>query len=875
MTPIMTPPRIPRTLVRWLAGREDRAVIVGDLDEEFAQRAARTSSGRARGWYWAQALASIPAAVRLRWRRAGLLVDLGGDVRRAFRMLRRAPGFAVAAIITMALGAGITTGVVSVVEAILLRPLPYANGDRIYAIQESDAVRSGANVSWWDFTDLSARLRAFSAIAGYSGGSRTLTGAGAAERLPAIEVTSRFFEVLGVTPALGRVFDPADAVRGAAPVVVLSDGAWRRRLGADPAAVGRTIVLGGQAHTVVGVLPRTFVFPPRGNPDVWLPMRPSAAQESRRYLHFLDVIGSTRPGVSALNAAEDLRAATAAWNSSADAWHRTTGLRAVALRADMVAGVRPALLVLLGAALLVLLVAATNVSGLVLARASGRAREVGVRAALGATRLRLMRQLVVEALCLGAGGSALGLLLGYWAVAMFAAITPARFRAVLPYADNLSVSPRAAALSLFLTLAAVVLASLLPAFRSARLTNVLVTGVRATAGRAETRLRGVLVAAQIALAVVLLAGTALLARSVVKLTNVSTGFEVAGLVSGRLNFPPDRYEGREAMAAAVDRILESVRAVPGVSGAEAINQLPLSGLGNSGDFRIVGRASTPSSNPLIRDVTPGYFGLMGIPLVEGRRIETSDTRAAPRVVVVNRTLAHFYFPEGDAIGHQIVFEFFDGTPQWRIVGVVGDERFGDLDRAMSPVVYFPYAQDPEGSFSLVARAAAPETIGPALRSAVAAIEPELPLYGLRTLEQTAAESNAMFLRAIVTRLLAWFSVSALILGGVGVYGMLSQAMSARTRELGVRMALGATRGGIARLVFAAGAMPALIGLAAGGALTAAAAPALRSLLFGVTLLDLPSSLAVIALLGAVTLIACAMPAWRAMRVPVTTALRGE
>jgi predicted permease len=870
----MTPPRVPKTLVRWFAARGDRAAIIGDLDEEFARRAA-AGPLRARWWYWTQALASIPAALGMRWRRAALFVDLGGDVRRALRVLRREPAFAGAAIVTLALGSGITTGVVSVVEAILLRPLPYANGDRIYAIQESDAVRSGASVSWWDFIDLSERLHAFSAIAGYSGGSRTLTGVGAAERLPAIQVTSRFFEVLGVTPALGRVFNPSDAVRGAAPVVVLSDGAWRRRLGADPAAVGRTIVLGGQAHTIVGVLPRTFVFPPRADPEVWLPLRPSAAEESRRYLHFVDVIASRRPDVSARTAADDVRAAATAWKGSSDAWHASTGLRAVALRDDMVAGVRPALLVLLGAALLVLFAAATNVSGLVLARASGRAHEAGVRVALGATTLRLVRQVVVEALCLGAAGSALGLLLGSWAVSRFAAVTPARFRAVLPYADNLSVSPRAVAVTVLLTGVAVVVASIVPALRSARHTNVLVTGVRATAGRAETRLRGVLVAAQLALAVVLLAGTALLGRSVVKLTKVSTGFEIAGLVAGRLNFPPGRYESPEAMIAAIDRILDKVRAVPGVRGAEAINQLPLTGIGHSGDFTIAGRASTPSSNPLIRDVTPGYFALMGIPLMEGRRIQPSDTRSAPRVVVVNRTLARHYFPEGDAIGHRIVFEFFNGRPQWTIVGVVGDERFGDLDRDMSPVVYFPYAQDPEGSFGLVVRAAAPETAGEALRAAIADVEPELPLYGLRTLERMAAESNAMFLRAIVTRLLAWFSLAALMLGGVGVYGVLSEAMTARTREIGVRMALGATRGGIARLVFAAGAMPALLGLAAGAALTAAAAPALRGLLFGVTLLDIPSLAGVAGLLGAVTLAACVMPAWRAVRLPVTTALRSE
>ena len=298
-------------------------------------------------------------------------------------------------------------------------------------------------MSWSDFIDLSGRLHAFSAIAGYSGGSRTLTGAGAAERLPAIEVTPAFFDVLGVTPALGRGFAASDAARGAAPVVVLSDGAWTRRLGSDPAAVGRTITLSGVPHTIVGVLPGTFVFPPRADPELWLPLKPSPSQEDRPYLHFMDVIASRRPDMSAAVAQDDLRTAARAWNDSGKAWHASTTLAAVSLRDDMVAGVRPALLVLLVAALLVLLASSASVSGLVLARASGRAREVGVRAALGATTFRLVRQLLVEAVCLGAFGAGFGLLLGSWAVTTFAAITPARVRLALPYADHLTVSPRA------------------------------------------------------------------------------------------------------------------------------------------------------------------------------------------------------------------------------------------------------------------------------------------------------------------------------------------------------------------------------------------------------------------------------------------------
>ena len=869
----MTPPRAPRALVRWLAGRDDRAVIIGDLDEGFAQR-AEASRVRARAWYWSQALASIPSAVRLRWRRAAPLVDLGGDLRRALRLLRRQPGFAAAAIVTMALGAGITTGVVSVVEAVLLRPLPYGNGDRVYVIQETNTGRRGRSVSWSDFVDLSGRLHAFSAIAGYSGGSRTLTGVGAAERLPAIEVTPTFFDVLGVGPVIGRGLAASDAVRGATPVVVLSDGAWTRRLGADPAAIGRTITLSGVPHTIIGVLPGTFVFPPRADPELWLPLKPSPQQQDRPYLHFMDVIASRRADVSTAVAQDDLRTATRAWNDSGKGWHESSALVAVPLRDDMVASVRPALLVLLGAALLVLLASSASVSGLVLARASRRAREVGVRAALGATTFRLVRQLLVEAVCLGALGAGLGLFIGAWAVTTFSAITPDRFRLALPYADQLTVSPRASALSVALTLAAMLLASIAPAFRSARHTNALVTGVRATAGRPETRLRGALVTAQIALAVVLLAGAALIGRSVVKLTLVSPGFDINGLVAGRLSLPA-RYDNRETVAPAVDRILERVRATPGIIGAEAINQLPLTGSGNTGDFRIVARTTTDSTNPLIRDVTPGYFALMRIPVFEGRGFLPSDTRNSERVVAVNRTLARHYFPDGDAIGHRIVFEFFEGRPEWTIVGVVGDEHFDELDRPMTPVVYFPFAQDPEPAFSLVVRASVPGAAAASLRAAVAAVDPELPLYNLRSLEQTAFESNAMFLRGLVTRLLAWFSFAALLLGGVGVYGILSEAMTARTREIGVRLALGATRGGIVRLVFAAGARPAFVGLVLGAALTAAAAPALRSLLFGVTLLDVPSLAAVSGLLAAVILLACAIPAWRAVRVPVTTALRQE
>jgi predicted permease len=874
----MTPPRFPRWLLRRVAPAEDRAALIGDLDEEFRARTStdrgRASRGGAVAWYWRQALGSLPSALRLRWQRAAPANDLSGDVRRALRMIRRQPAFAGAAIATMALGAGITTAVVSIGEAILIRPLPYENAGRVMVLQEHDLTRQGRGFSWADFKELSA-LQTFSSIGGYSGASRTLTGMGPAERVPAIEITPGFLDVLGVRPALGRGFTDADTVNGSPFVVVLSDPSWRRRFNEDATVIGRTITLSGVPHTVVGVLPRGFSVPPRGNPELWVPLRPSTAQQTRPYLHFLDVIGLRRPDVPLAAVTDDLRAQSQAWNQSGHGWHAGTTLGAVGLRADMTAGVRPAVYVLLGAALLVLLTSAINVSGLVLARASARTRELAVRSALGASRWRVARQLGIEALCIAVAGSALGLLIGSWAVTLFSATTPLRFRAALPYADQLGVSFPAAAFSVAVTVIAVLAVGLVPAFRAGRPSHPLLTGARSTAGRAETRLRRTLVAAQIALAVVLLMGAALIGRSLLNLTRVSPGFDIEGLVAGRVNLPAGRDGSPEALVRAVDRLLESVRAVPGVQGAEAINQLPLSGRSNTGDFSIVGRASTPSSDPLIRDVTPGYFRLMGIPILEGRSLQLSDTRGAPRVVVINRTLAGIAFADRSPIGQRIVFEFFTGRPEWTIVGIVGDERFDAFDRPMSPVVYFPFAQDPEGAFSIVVRATAPDSVVPAFRAAVAAVDPELPLYGVQTLVRTAADSSAMFLRAMVTRLLTWFAFASLLLGGVGVYGVLSESIAARTKEIGLRLALGATRGRIAGHVLATGLRPAAAGLLIGMAGAAAAGPLLRNLLFGIAPFDLPSFAAVAGLLAVVTLVACAVPAWRAVRLSVIGALRQE
>jgi putative ABC transport system permease protein len=875
----MKPPPLPRWLIARLAPRADRDVIVGDLDEEFRRRAA--ASGRApTAWYWAQAAGSIPSALRLRWRRAALLANLDADIRYALRGARRHRAFTAAAILTIALGAGTATAVLSVIEAVLLRPLPFANADRIMMVQEFDPARGGAGtgsgVSWADFVELSQGTRSFAAIAGWDGTSRILTGNGPAERLSGLTVTARFFEAVGVVPALGRVFTDADMVASAEPVVILTHDTWARRFAGDPSIVGRAIRLGSRPTTVIGVLPQTFRFGVRPDTELWFPLRPSPAQMQRPESHWFDLIAALRPGVTRAQANDELRGIAAGWKR-AHPWHVTSGLRAISLRDDLVGAVRPALLVLAGAALLVLLAAAVSVSALIISRAAGRARELAVRVSLGATRLRIARQMLIESLCLAAMGIVPGLLLGSWAVRVFAAGVPRQYRLRLPYLDQLSVSPVAAAAAILLTSLAIVCAGLAPAMGS-RLATVgaLVTGLRATGSRGETRLRRVLVGTQIALAVALLAGAAVIGRSVLNLARVSPGFETTRLLVGVVALPPASYRTPETIAGTMERILDHIRAVPGVSGAETIDQLPLTGNGNNAVFTIAGQpAAGKRPETLFRTVTPDYFRVMGIPLVAGRVFSASDSSSAPHVVVVNETLARRYFPDGP-LGQRIVFDFFDGQPAWTIAGVVGDVQFNDIDKPVAPAVYFPYAQHVGGGVTVVVRTTIPpEQVASAFRAAVASVDPEVPVSNLRSMEGAVERSGPMFLRTFVARLLAFFAIATLILAGVGVYGMLAESIAAKTREIGVRAALGATRGQIARLVLVAGIVPASWGLAGGALVVVLAAPALRALLFGVTAVDPLALAAVTAVIAGVALIASAIPAWRAMRLPVTTALRSE
>lgn len=530
----MTPPRLARWILERVLPYTDRAAILGDLAEEFQQR--RRAGAHPSVWYWRQTLSTLPHALR---RRAPRLETFSSDVRFTLRLWRRQPAFAAAAISTQAIGLAVTTAVLAVAYAVLVRPLPYAHPERLVHLFEGTG-RSGA-MSYQDFLDVRRANRAFEQVAGYSGGSRTLTAPGVApERLPMVAVSDGFFEVLGVSPAFGRSFTPRDMPRTAPPVVMLSHATWTRRFSADPAVVGKTVVLGGIPHEIVGILPQPFAFPLRGQPELWLPLHVSAQQEQRGYMHWLDAIARRRAGVTDAQLRADLDSLAQVIAVRDQKNHSGVKLRSVELRDRMVQGVKPTINALLAGVVLVVLVTCATTAALLLSRAARRQRELSVRYALGASRGRIVLQLLTENLMLSLTGGALGIVAGHGLVRMFAAGMPVQQRVVLPHFDNPGVGVAVAVAALTVSVVTGLVFGVAPAWRASRLDDrdTLKT-VRVTAGAGEMRLRSSLVALQVAVALMLLAGAGLLATSIQRLLSVPTGFDPNGLMTMRLNLPPN------------------------------------------------------------------------------------------------------------------------------------------------------------------------------------------------------------------------------------------------------------------------------------------------------------------------------------------------
>ena len=797
------------------------------------------------------------------------------DLRYGVRMLARSPGFTTVAVLTLALGIGANTAIFSVVNAILLRPLPYKDPQRLVMVSKENPRRGvyRNHVSPPDFADWREQQEVFVDLAAFYQESFHLTGTREPERVLGCRASAGLFPLLGVEPVLGRSFAAEEDQPGRERVVLLSHSLWQRRFGADLDVVGERLTLDGEAHLVVGVMPRGFDFP--GDAEFWKPLAltPEQLDDRERGAHYLLVVARLRPGANLEQAQTEMDIIAARINERTRAgW----GAEVAALHEVTVGGVRPALVLLLAAAGLVLLIACANVANLLLARASQRQKEFAIRAALGAGRRRLVGQLLTEGLLMGALGGLLGLLLAQWGVDMLLTLIPSS----LPRAAEIGVDAWTLSFALILALLSSLFFGLAPALRASRsdLQESLREGRQSGVSGPSSRVRRGLVVTEVALAVLLLVGAGLVLNSFVRLLYVDAGFNARNLLTLRMALTNARYPEPKARVVFYQQVLELVRSLPGVRSAGLISDVPVTGgLGYwNNAFHIAGKPIPPPQDrtyAYLRWISPDYFRTMGIPLLRGRGLRETDREGSRRVVLINEAMARRFFPSEDPLGQPLVIYWRSREP-WEIVGIVGDVRQTTLELEAAAQMFVPYFQSPQSYATLVVRTAG-ESMGllPSVKGVVGAVDSDLPVYRVRTMEQVLAASLSG--RRFSMLLLGLFAVLALALSLVGIYGVTAYLVGQRTHEIGVRMALGAQPGNVLRLVLTQGMRPVFVGLAVGLAVAFGLTQFLRSFLFGVGATDPVTFAGVALLLAAAALLACYVPARRATRVDPMVALRYE
>lgn len=801
------------------------------------------------------------------------------DVRYGFRVLLRNPGFSTVALLTLALGIGANSMIFSVVNAVLLRPLPFPDSSRLVRIGESHQ-NSGSqtnNMTYASFLDLGERTESLDHIAGARFWTENLTdGSGSEpEEVFSMNVSAQFFPALGVSPMLGRTFLWEEDQPGRDGVAVISNGLWRRRYGADPNLIGKTIKIGGVDRIVIGVMPAGFqsAFLFSGQYDLWTPLVARGALRDNRRSHLLAVIARLRTGATMAQAKAELVSFASRIEEQNPGVDPDLTVNVIGLQERLVAPLRPALLVLLCAVACVLLIACANVANLMLARAAIREREMAIRLALGAGRWRVFRQLLTESVLLAFAGGALGLLLAVWGIDTIKAFNPGN----LPRLDEVSLDGRVLGFAMLTSFVTGILFGLAPALQLPTLSlhEVIKEGARGSSGTRRRWVRQILVVSEVALALVLLIGAGLLINSFWRLQQVDRGFDAKNVLTIRLTLPRARYPRNEEQVAFLKDVLERVSKVPQARSVGLTSTLPMSG-GPATDFEIEGRSFDPAAMPSadIRIVDENYFRTMSIPLRAGRSFTERDIANSKKVMVINEDMARHFWPNEEPLGKHVTMKDWGPPLTGEIVGVVGNVKAGGLDSETRPMIYWPYPQFPTIFNNLVVRTDTdPTNVVAAVKSQIWSVDQDLPVSTIGTMERVLANSVAP--RRFNMLMLGLFAAVALALAAVGIYGVISYMVSLRTHEIGIRLALGAKNADVLRLVIGQGMSLALAGVGLGLIAAFGLTRLMTGLLFGVSPTDGATYIVIAMLLTGVALVACLVPARRAIKVDPMVAMRYE
>jgi putative ABC transport system permease protein len=801
------------------------------------------------------------------------------DLRYAVRSLKKKPGFTAIAVLTLALGIGASTAIFTVVDSALLRGLPYKSPDKLYHLWENTPRKEDPKreFSYPDYQDYQKNT-VFEGLAAYSGGANILSGLGEPERVLSPAVSANFFSVLGVDPIIGRTFQDGEDNQNGPKVTVLTYGLWQRRFGGDPNIVGKNLTISGDSYTVIGVLPASFQFALR-TADLFLPYQPTQNQLTARYMHGTNLIGRLKTGVTEQQALAELNTIAGRIEQEYKDSHTGTTAQLVPLQEEIVGQVRPILFVLLAAVGFVLLIACANVASLLLTRALARQKEVAIRSALGASRWRVIRQLLTESILLSLAGGVAGLVVAYFGVPALVSVLPQSQLNAMPFLKSLRIDFSILSFSFVLSFLTGLLFGLAPALQSTRLdlNEALKEGGRNASAGSGQRLRSALVVSEIALAVVLLVGAGLMLKSLSNLLQVNVGFKTENLLTMTVVAPAAKYTDTNKLVSFNDQFTERVRAIPGVVSAGTVDLLPLNG-GNTARFVIDGDPVPPPGQETeanVRTVNDTYFQTLGVPLLAGRMFDQHDIANQPSVVIIGKTIADKLFAGRDPIGRKINYPSFGG-PGSLIVGVVGDVRITGLDEAIRPVLYFPMRQGPSTFGTLVVRTNAdPNAVIGSVRTEIRNLESDVAIFNVRSMERMISETPASFMRRFPALLISIFAGVALLLASIGIYGVVSYSVSQQTHYIGVRIALGATPGNIVKMVLKQGLVLALLGVGLGVIASLALMRLLSTLLFNVTTYDLGTFSIVVGSLFAVALLACYLPARRATKVDPLVALRYE